>query len=191
MSFRKADDMHISFSMDGIKNMDQLYTYTTESYLGFDDARIEHYHGDDYCQKVMADILKYLVPTDYTEQKYNGAHDRIANETFLLLSTSGVEYNISFAINTYDGQAARLEVNIHAPEIEHYDNQLEKLKIALKNRLLADWHQCTWLADEQAAMLCKTAYEKTFIIYFPLLLSYTFMPYLIVIVPVMHYCLSI
>ena len=162
MPFRKADNMHISFSMDGIRNMDQLYTYTTENYPGFDDVRMEHYHGDDYCKNVMADILKNHVPTDYTEQKYIGAHDRIANETFILLSASGVEYNISFAINTYDGQAARLEVNISAPEIKHYDNQLEKLKIALKNRLLVDWHQCTWLADEQAATLCKTAYEKTF-----------------------------
>jgi len=162
MSFGKDDDMYISFSMDGVRNMDQLYTYTAGNYPGFDDERIEHYHGDDYCKKVIADVLNELAPTDYQEQKYLGAHDRIANETFLLLSTSGVQYNISFAINTYDGQAARLEVSITTPEIAHYDKQLEKLKIALKNRLLADWHQCTWLADEQAAALCKVAYEKTF-----------------------------
>lgn len=154
--------MHISFSMDGIRNMDQLYTYTLENHPGFTDEPIEHYHGDDYCKKVMADVFRNLVSTDYTEPKYLGAHDRVANETFLLSSTSGIEYNISFAINTYDGQAARLEVIITAPEIAHYDNQLEKLKIGLKNRLLVDWHQCTWLADEQAAALCKTAYEKTF-----------------------------
>lgn len=34
----------------------------------------------------------------------------------------------------------------------------------MKNRLLPDWHQCTWLVDEQAAALCKNAYEKTFAI---------------------------
>lgn len=101
MSFGKDDDMYISFSMDGVRNMDQLYTYTAENYPGFDDERIEHYHGDDYCKKVIADVLNELAPTDYKEQKYLGAHDRIANETFLLLSTSGVQYNISFAINTY------------------------------------------------------------------------------------------
>ena len=154
--------MHVSFSMVGIRDMNQLYTYTTILYPGFGDGCIEHYHGDDYCKKVMADVLKKLVPTDCTGQKYLGSHDRIANETFLLTSISGVEYKISFAINTYDGRAARLEVIITAPETADYDNQLEKLKIALKNRLLVDWHQCTWLADEQAAALCKTAYEKTF-----------------------------
>ena len=142
--------------MDGVRNMDQLYTYTVGNYQGFDNERIEHYRGDDYCKKVIADVLNELAPTDYKEQKYLGTHDRIANETFLLLSTLGNQYNISFAINTYDGQAARLEVSITAPEIAHYDNQLEKLKIALKNRLLVDWYQCTWLADEQAADLCSS-----------------------------------
>ena len=154
--------MYISFSMDGIRNMDQLYTYTTNNYLGFGDERIEHYHGDDYCKRVITDVLKTLVPSDCIEQKYLGCRERIANETFVLSSVSGIEYNIYFTINTYDGKAARLEVGICAPETTDYDNHLEKLKIALKNRLLIDWHQCTWLADEQAAALCKTAFEKTF-----------------------------
>ena len=154
--------MHISFSLDGLQNMDRLYTYTTDHYPGFEDACIEHYHGDDYCKKVMADVLNNLGPTECTDQKYLGAHNRVANETFVVLSTSGIKYSISFAINTYDRKDARMEVNITAPETEHYDNQLEKLKIALKNRLLIDWRQCTWLVDEQAAALCKAVYEKTF-----------------------------
>lgn len=90
------------------------------------------------------------------------ARERIANETFILLSTDGSEYNISFAVNTYNGETARLEIAIVAPETKGYDHRLEKLKIALKNRLLPDWHQCTWLIDEQASALCKDAYEKTF-----------------------------
>ena len=154
--------MRISFSMDGIKNMDQLYTYTLENHPEFEKVHSEHYHGDDYCKNVIADVLKCLAPSDWSEQKYLGSRERIANETFILPSTDGSEYNISFDINTYNGEAARLEVTITAPEAEGYDHRLEKLKIALKNRLLPDWHQCTWLADEQAAALCKNAYEKTF-----------------------------
>ena len=148
--------------MDGIRNMDQLYTYTTEHFAWFGEGNVEVYHGDDYCKKVMIDVLNGLIPSVCITQKYLGSENRVANEAFVLALDSGIEYNISFTINTYNGEAARLEVNINAPEIEHYDNQLEKLKIALKNRLLVDWHQCTWLVDEQAATLCKTAYEKTF-----------------------------
>lgn len=42
--------------------------------------------------------------------------------------------------------------------------KLESLKIALKDRLLRDWQQYTWLTDEQTAALCKSAYEKAFTI---------------------------
>lgn len=156
--------MRISFSMDGIKNMDQLYTYSSEHYPEFGEGRIEHYHGEDYCKNAITDVLNVLMPSDWTEQKYLGSRDRIANETFILSSAAGSKYNISFTINTYNGEAARLEITIIAPETEGYDHRLEKLKIALKNRLLPDWHQCTWLMDEQAAALCKNAYEKTFVI---------------------------
>lgn len=160
----RLSKMQISFLMDGIRNMDQLYTYAPENYLGFEDGRVEHYHGDDYCKSAITDVLKALMPSDWTGQKYLGPRDRIANETFILSSTAGSEYNISFAVNTYNGEAARLEITITAPETEGYDHRLEKLKIALKNRLLPDWRQCTWLVDEQAATLCKSAYEKTFAI---------------------------
>lgn len=154
--------MRISFSMDGIRSMDQLYTYTLENHPGFEEVRSEHYHGDDYCKNVIADVLKCLASSDWIDPKYLGSRERIANETFILSSTDGSEYNISFAVNTYNGEAARLEIAIVAPETEGYDHRLEKLKIALKNRLLPDWHQCTWLVDDQASALCKDAYEKTF-----------------------------
>ncbi len=154
--------MRISFSMDGIRSMAQLYTYTSEHYPELGVGCVEHYHGDAYCKNVIADVLNSLTPSDWIENKYLGSRDRIANETFMLISASGVEYNIAFTINTYQGKAARLEITITAPETEGYDHRLEKLKIALKDRLLPDWHQCTWLADEQAAALCKDAYEKTF-----------------------------
>ena len=154
--------MRISFSMDGIKNMDWLYTYTLENHPEFGDVRSEHYHGDDYCKNVIADMLKRLAASDWVEPKYLGSRERIANETFILQSIDGSEYNISFGINTYNGEAARLEVTITAPGTGCYDHILEKLKITLKNLLLPDWHQCTWLADEQSAALCKNAYEKTF-----------------------------
>ncbi len=154
--------MRISFSMDGIKNMDWLYTYTLENHPEFGDVRSEHYHGDDYCKNVIADMLKRLAASDWVEPKYLGSRKRIANETFILQSIDGSEYNISFGINTYNGEAARLEVTITAPETGCYDHKLEKLKIVLKNLLLPDWHQCTWLADEQSVALCKNAYEKTF-----------------------------
>lgn len=156
--------MRILFSMDGIRNMDQLYTWTFEVQEEFGNVRVEHYNADNYCKAVVADVLKTLTPSEWSEQKYLGSLERIANETFTLSSTTGSTYNISFAINTYNGEFARLEVAITTSETESYDQKLEKLKIALKNRLLLDWQECTWLVDEQATALCKEAYEKAFTI---------------------------
>lgn len=156
--------MRISFSMDGIKNMDQLYTYTLKHYQGFGEERVERYHGDDYCKKIIDNALSVLTSTDWKDLKYLGSRDRLANETFMLTAADDSEYYVSFAINTYHGQAARLEVVLTTPETDAYDHKLEALKIALKNCLLPNWHQCTWLLDEQSAALCKDAYEKTFAI---------------------------
>lgn len=156
--------MRISFSMDGIKNMDQLYTYIPEYRSELGEGCEEQYHGDDYCKKTITDVLSVLAPTDWKCQKYIGSRDRLANETFTLVASDDSKYTIAFFINTYNGEAARLEVVINAPAIADYDHRLEKLKIALKNRLLPDWHQCTWLTDEQAAALCKDAYAETFTI---------------------------
>ena len=75
-----------------------------------------------------------------------------------------LNYRIEFAINTYEKKAARLECTITGLETENYDQRLEELKIALKNRLDPDWEVCTWLVDMQSAQLCKEAYERAFII---------------------------
>lgn len=154
--------MRICFSMDGIRNMDHLYTWTVEHSEEFGEVRAENYHGDVYCNAVVTDVLKVFASSECANQKYLGSRERIANETFTLFSTVGSEYNISFSINTYNGEAAHLEITITAPETESYDQKLEDLKIALKNRLLPDWQECTWLVDEQAAALCKEAYERAF-----------------------------
>ena len=47
--------MKMVFSMDGITNMDQLYTWTTEysEVLGCNGEH-EHYHGTDYCKRIIS-----------------------------------------------------------------------------------------------------------------------------------------
>ena len=155
-------DLTIKFSMDRIKNMDQLYTWTsTYSDVLEDFVKAEQYHGTDYCKQVIADVFATM---NWGTQKYLGSLDRIANEVFNVNSTEGINYRIEFAINTYEKKAARLECTITGLETENYDQRLEELKIALKNRLAPDWEVCTWLVDMQSAQLCKEAYEKAFII---------------------------
>lgn len=150
--------MKIVFSMDGIMNMDQLYTWPMErDELFGGDVEVEQYHGEDYCKSMVASL------TDWSDAKYIGSHDRLANETFVL-KENGAEYRLSFAIDTYAHKVAHMEVTIQAPDSEKYDQKLEKLKIALKNMLLPDWQECTWLLDEQSAKLCKEAYEQAYII---------------------------
>lgn len=154
--------MTIKFSMDRIKNMDQLYTWTpTYSEEFACPGEEEHYHGTDYCKQVIADVLAAM---NWGTQKYLGSLDRIANEVFDVNSSEGINYRIEFAINTYEKKAARLECTITGLETENYDQRLEELKIALKNRLAPYWEVCTWLVDMQSARLCKEAYEKAFVI---------------------------
>ena len=151
--------MKVTFSMDGIKNMDQLYTWTKERSEEFGcDCTTEHYHGAEYCKAVVDSL------TGWVEKQYIGSRERIANETFVLKALDGAEYTVAFTINTYDKRAAHLEVSLVAPDVENYDHVLEGLKVTLKDRLILDWQECTWLVDEQAAKICKDAYEKTFAI---------------------------
>ncbi len=151
--------MKIVFSMDGIKNMDQLYTWTTEysEILGCDGEH-EHYHGTDYCKRIISSLA------GWKSSSYLGQRDIIGNETFSLVANDDAKYAVSFTISTYEKKTARITVTMTAPETETYDLKLEKLKITLKDKLIPDWQVCTWLVDEQAAKLCREAYEHAFII---------------------------
>ena len=154
--------MIIKFSMDRIKNMDQIYTWTPIHSDEFGcDGTEEHYHGKDYCKRVVADTLRML---NWGTQEYLGTLERIAKEVFNISTADGKIYRIEFEINTYERKAARLECVITTSDSAEYDQKLEELKIALKNRLIQDWEVCTWLVDMQSAHLCKEAYEKAFII---------------------------
>lgn len=54
-------DLTIKFSMDRIKNMDQLYTWTsTYSDVLEDFVKAEQYHGTDYCKQVITDVLSAI-----------------------------------------------------------------------------------------------------------------------------------
>lgn len=154
--------MIIKFSMDRIKNMDQIYTWTPihSDEFGYDVTE-EHYHGKDYCKRVVADTLRTL---NWGTQEYLGTLERIAKEIFNISTADGKIYRIEFEINTYERKAARLECVITTSDSAEYDQRFEELKIALKNRLILDWEVCTWLVDMQSAQLCKEAYEKAFII---------------------------
>lgn len=80
--------MIIKFSMDRIKNMDQIYTWTPihSEEFGCDGAE-EHYHGKDYCKLVVADMLRTL---NWGTQEYLGTLERIAKE--VLIDHSGVRH---------------------------------------------------------------------------------------------------
>ena len=154
--------MIIKFSMDRIKNMDQIYTWTPAYVEEFAcDGTEEHYHGKDYCKQVVSDTLRTL---NWGTQEYLGMLNRIAKEVFNIGTGDGKIYYIEFEINTYERKAARLECTITASASDGYDQKLEELKIALKNRLILDWKVCTWLVDMQSAQLCTKAYEKAFIV---------------------------
>ena len=62
--------MVVKFSMDRIKNMNQIYTWTPIHSEEFGcDGTEEHYHGKDYCKQVVADTLRTLT---WGTQEYLG-----------------------------------------------------------------------------------------------------------------------
>lgn len=65
--------MQIVFSMEGIKNMDQLYTWTSEYLFDSVPGKTEHYHGKDYCEKVITAL------SGWKDKNYLGMQGRIAN----------------------------------------------------------------------------------------------------------------
>lgn len=142
--------------------MEWLYTWTAAYSKELESGIIEEcYHGTDYCKRIITDTLSVL---KWGLQEYCGSSERIANETFCISIMDKVKYRVEFEFNTYERKVARLECTITAPETECYDQKLEELKIALKNRLILDWEICTWLVDMQSMQLCKEAYEKAFIV---------------------------
>lgn len=154
--------MIIKFSMDHIKDMEQIYKRTPTYVEKFDCNGIEeHYYGIDYCKQIVTDTLRTL---NWGTQEYLGTIDRLAREVFNVSTADGKIYRIDFEINTYERKAARLECTISTTDSNEYDYKLESLKIELKNRLIFDWKVCTWLVDMQSAQLCKEAYEKAFIV---------------------------
>ena len=154
--------MIIKFSMDHIKNMEQIYKWTATYFEELDCNGIEeHYYGMDYCKRIVTDTLRTL---NWGTQEYLGTIDRLAREVFNISTADGEIYCIDFEINTYERKAARLECQITTSDTIEYDQKLEDLKIALKNRLILDWKVCTWLIDMQSAQLCTEAYEKAFIV---------------------------
>lgn len=154
--------MIIKFSMDHIKDMEQIYKRTPTYVEEFDCNGIrEYYYGIDYCKRIVTDTLRTL---KWGTQEYVGTIDRIAREVFNVSTADGKVYCIDFEINTYERKTARLECQITTSDSIEYDQKLESLKIKLKNRLILDWKVCTWLVDMQSAQLCKEAYEKAFIV---------------------------
>lgn len=128
--------MIIKFSMDHIKNMEQIYKWTPTYFEEFDCNGIkEYYYGIDYCKQIINDILRTL---NWGTQEYLGTIDRLAKEVFNISTEDDKIYRIDFEINTYERKAARLECTITTTESNEYDQKLEDLKIALKNRLILD-----------------------------------------------------
>ena len=154
--------MKVEFSMDGIRDMEYLYTWEGTSTDESGVVRIgPHYHGAEYISTIAEDVFKGLTFCADYQPSRESIDERYS---FNLLSISERMYTITFFLGTYGSTIAHLEITIHAPDTEEYDFQLEELKIALKERLLLDWQACTWICDDQSVKLCKESYESTFVL---------------------------
>ena len=155
--------MQIVFSMDGIKDMDQLYTWSTEYLFDSIPGKTEHYHGQDYCEKIIAGL------SDWKDKKYLGMQGRIANETFKLFALDDTEYIVAFGINTYEeklpaADACDTEAEDIEKSVRQHDQQqeVEKLKRELACAVLNEnYERAARLRDLIAEFTPESITEQT------------------------------
>lgn len=157
---------HVRFMFNRIKDYALLYeeiSIPSDQLFGVPCTQ-EKDHIEDYCKKIIDEVVPKLNPV--TTVNYRGCLERIANEVYSL-EISGGKYTVSLTVDTFHKKNARLTVDIE-PEYSQEDMEnridvyLERLKIELKNRIIADWNSCTWLVDEQSEQMGAELYPEFF-----------------------------
>lgn len=157
---------HVRFMFNRVKDYALLYekvnSLVAEPFRTQNTVTLDHVK--DYCKTVIDNVVAKIQWT--TTVNYLGCLDRIANEVYSLEMTSG-KYHVSLTVDTFHDKNARLTVDIlpeyHLPDMgKRIDLYLEKLKVELKNRIIADWNSCTWLIDEQSEQMCSELYPEFF-----------------------------
>ena len=172
--------MKVEFLFSSIKNMEKLYsTEMVDSPFGGEDkAPAYEYIGDTYCSNAVTEVVSKIA--DIQGYSYEGSSERIAKEVFVISSVTR-KYIVSFTIDTYNHEKARMLVGItyqngEADKTEtkepncilidgvEYDLLLEQLKIELKRVFKNDWNICAWIVDDQSEMLCSHLYPYIFVV---------------------------
>lgn len=149
--------------MNGIKNMDLLYTQekSAENPFGVennpaDTFYIEKYHGKEYFKTVLSDSVKDS--PEWVDIHHIGTVERLGNEVFLVTREADKKqynYTVTFTLNTYEAvddnsgapernkDTAHLDVMVESEVSDSdnedgYDHKCEELKVHLKNQCSKD-----------------------------------------------------
>ena len=118
----------------------------------------------EYSEAVMSEISNSVSCLSF---RYMGSMERIARETFDV-QIGDVSFEVAFVVDTGEDRKSSLTVEIGAndngeEQIEkRYIKCIEQFKVALKNRLLRDFDNCIWIADDQSEMLGARLYPRFF-----------------------------
>ena len=118
----------------------------------------------EYSEAVMSEISNSVSCLSF---RYMGSMERIARETFDV-QIGDVSFEVAFVVDTGEDRKSSLTVEIGAndngeEQIEkRYIKCIEQFKVAVKNRLLRDFDNCIWIADDQSEMLGARLYPRFF-----------------------------
>lgn len=151
-----------------LKDMNLLYSQSEEIFNDWSNSEmvktvVPFYK--EYGERILADVKPHV--HDMIAYSYKGCIDRIAREVYQVTINKN-KYDVFFVFDRRDENKVQLHIEIGSIDIktqdyeEKYDKDLETLKLALKDRLIKDWENCTCLIDEQSELLCADLYHRIF-----------------------------
>jgi len=157
--------MLIKIAFDSIKDEKLIKTVTQTSEDEFPLGQIIETHYKEYVESALTDIID-LLPNNVTQLKYSGQLYYIGNEVFEIEGYRN-PIKISSRFFSYQDAPIHLEVSIECTPNgdfleEKYSKLLEVLKRCIKDRFLKDWKRCTWIADEQSALLGTELFSEIY-----------------------------
>jgi len=157
--------MLIKIAFDSIKDEKLIKTVTQSPDDEFPQGDTIETHYEEYTESVLSDVISML-PNGTVQMKYSGQLIYIGNEVFKLEGYKN-PVQISARYFSYEDEPVHLEVSIEYTPIgnsleDRYSRHVETLKRRIKDRFLKDWKKCTWIIDEQSAVLGTELFSEIY-----------------------------
>ena len=118
--------------------------------------------GDYYNYVEM--VLASLCSNGYIEKYEIHTEDEYPNVFFAEVEKEINQFDVIFEFATFkDVKHLMIDISSKTYELNVENGFLEKLKIAIKEKIVNDWNKILWLYDEDAYTLSKDLYSRFYV----------------------------